>query len=41
MIRDRSQYNFDTEVTSDDKIITLSTCHSDVTRYVVHAVLLK
>ena len=41
MLKNRSKYSFDTEVNPNDKIITLSTCHSDVTRYVVHAVLIN
>lgn len=39
MIKGRSEYNFDTEVTIDDKILTLSTCLDNDQRFVVHAVL--
>jgi hypothetical protein len=38
MITDRSIYNFNTEVSTSDKIITLSTCYKDSSkRLVVHA----
>ena len=41
-IKDRSSYNFNTEITTDDKIITLSTCDDIGTkRVVVHAKLIK
>lgn len=40
MITERSEYDFDTEVTTDDKILTLSTCLDNNQRFVVHAVLL-
>ena len=40
MITDRSEHKFDTKVTTDDKILTLSTCLDDNKRFVVHAVLL-
>lgn len=41
MITDRSIHKFDTKVTTDDKIITLSTCtNNSKSRLVVHAVLL-
>ncbi len=41
MITKRSIHNFNTEVTTDDKIITLSTCtNNSKSRLVVHAVLL-
>lgn len=40
MITERSEYKFDTQVTTNDKIITLSTCLDDNKRFVVHAVLL-
>jgi len=39
MIKDRSKVKFDTKVTTDDKILTLSTCHNDNNhRLVLHAV---
>ena len=41
MIQSRSQFRFDTTVTTNDKIITLSTCFSNKTRSVVHAVLVQ
>jgi len=37
----RSIYNFNTGLTSEDKILTLSTCYSDTVRTVVHAKLIK
>lgn len=40
-IKDRSLYDFKTNLTSDDKILTLSTCYSDTIRTVVHAKLIK
>ena len=39
MITRRSEYNFDTEVTVNDKMLTLSTCLDNDQRFVVHAVL--
>lgn len=41
MITDRSEYDFDTEVTINDKILTLSTCLDNNKRFVVHAVLVQ
>lgn len=41
MIQSRSQFSFDVTVTPDDKILTLSTCASNTTRHVVHAVLVE
>ncbi len=42
MITKRSKYNFKTEVTTDDKILTLSTCTKNGTwRLVIHAVLIN
>ena len=41
MLINRSEYNFNTEVGVDDKIITLSTCLDNNQRFVVHAVLTK
>ena len=40
-IKGRSLYDFNTNITSDDKILTLSTCYSDTERTVVHAKLIK
>lgn len=40
-IKNRSKYDFNTELTSSDKILTLSTCANDKERYVVHAKLIK
>ncbi len=37
----RSQYNFDTGVNKDDKILTLSTCYDDKEKVVLHAKLIK
>ena len=37
MITQRSIYNFKVQVNSNDKILTLSTCHGDKQRLVVHA----
>lgn len=41
LIKDRSNFKFDTEVTTQDKILTLSTCLDNNRRLVVHAVLQK
>ena len=40
MIKNRSDINLKTKVTSDDKILTLSTCLNGDRRLVVHAVLI-
>ncbi len=40
-IKERSKYNFNTELNINDKILTLSTCYSDTERTVVHAKLIK
>ena len=40
-IKKRSKYNFNTELNTNDKILTLSTCYSDTERTVVHAKLIK
>lgn len=40
-IKSRSLYNFNTNLSKDDKILTLSTCYSDSERTVVHARLIK
>lgn len=39
LIKGRSNYAFDTEVTTEDKILTLSTCLDNNKRLVVHSVL--
>ncbi len=39
LITKRSKKNFKTTVTTDDKILTLSTCYNTDARFVVHAVL--
>ena len=39
MLKERSIYNFNVEITGKDKIITLSTCADENNRYVLHAVL--
>jgi sortase B len=41
MLKERSEHEFSTQVTKDDKILTLSTCLDNNRRFVVHAVLLK
>ena len=40
-IKGRSIHNFDTNLTINDKVLTLSTCYSDTERTVVHAKLIK
>ena len=40
-VEGRSKYDFKTNLSSDDKILTLSTCYSDTERVVVHAKLIK
>lgn len=40
-IKGRSIYDFDVNLSSSDKILTLSTCYSDTERTVVHAKLIK
>lgn len=40
-ITGRSIHNFNTEINTDDKILTLSTCYSENVRTVVHAKLIK
>ncbi|MBQ8681683.1 MAG: class B sortase [Bacilli bacterium] len=40
-IKDRSKYNFNTTLNTNDTIITLSTCYSDTERTVVHAKKIK
>ena len=41
MLKDRSMYDFNTTVSSEDKILTLSTCHNDTEKMVLHAKLIK
>ena len=41
MIKNRSSYNFNTNVTSTDNILTLSTCYNNSDKMVVHAKLIK
>ncbi len=41
MISKRSYYNFNTSISKDDKILTLSTCYSNSERLVLHAKLIK
>lgn len=40
-IKERSIHNFNTTLTIEDKVLTLSTCYSDTERTVVHAKLIK
>ena len=40
-LRDRSKYNFNVTLSSNDSILTLSTCYSDTERTVVHAKKIK
>ena len=41
MLKDRSVHNFDANVTSSDRILTLSTCYGYTDRVVLHAKLIK
>lgn len=41
MLIDRSAYNFNTSITEEDKILTLSTCYDDYDKVVLHAKLIK
>ncbi len=41
LIKNRSEYNFDTSVNTNDKILTLSTCYNNDIKIVVHAKLIK
>ena len=41
MLKERSEAPLNTKVTTNDKILTLSTCLDNNQRFVVHAVLLK
>ena len=40
-IKNRSIYDFNTKVSIEDRVLTLSTCYSDTERTVVHAKLIK
>jgi sortase B len=41
MLKNRSVHNYNVELTPQDKIITLSTCHNDTDKIVLHAKLIK
>jgi len=41
LIKGRSTANFNTKVTTNDKILTLSTCHGNTKKLVIHAKLIK
>lgn len=41
LIKERSEFNFNTDVNINDKILTLSTCYNDNDKMVVHAKLIK
>ena len=41
MVKDRSIHNFNTTLTENDKILTLSTCYGNNEKLVVHAKLIK
>lgn len=41
MLINRSAYDFNANITDNDKILTLSTCYDDTTRVVLHAKLIK
>ena len=41
MLIGRSSYNFNTSISSEDKILTLSTCYDDKDKIVLHAKLIK
>lgn len=41
VIKKRSVFDFNTNLTKDDRILTLSTCYSDKERTVIHAKLIK
>lgn len=40
-LKSRSKFNFNTTVSANDQILTLSTCHDDKTKIVLHAKLIK
>ena len=41
MLKERSKYNFNTNVTENDNILTLSTCYNDNDKVILHAKLIK
>lgn len=41
LLKDRSVYNYNVELTVEDSILTLSTCYDDDTKVVLHAKLIK
>lgn len=41
LIKNRSVYDFKVDVTSDDKLMTLSSCYDDINKVVLHAKLIK
>ena len=41
ILKNRSNHNFNTSITSNDSILTLSTCYNDSEKMVVHAKLIK
>lgn len=41
MLKNRSEYNFNTTINENDKIITLSTCYTKTIKSVIHAKLIK
>lgn len=41
MLKERSAHNFETSVSANDRIITLSTCYDETERVVLHAKLIK
>lgn len=41
ILKNRSNHNFNTNITSNDTILTLSTCYNDSEKMVVHAKLIK
>lgn len=41
MLIERSSYNFNTSISTEDKILTLSTCYDDNDKVVLHAKLIK
>ena len=41
MLKNRSSYNFNTQLSATDKILTLSTCFSETEKTVLHAKLIK
>ena len=41
MLKNRSIHNYNVDLTADDKIVTLSTCHNETDKIVLHAKLIK